>query len=144
MKKGILKLSAVLFMLSALLNACSEDVEDGSPLGPFEGYETWTVIHSYSGPRLSGAAHDTDPREIFSKNGALEVETDGELPIGSMLVKEIGGGVVQIVGMRKTKKGDTGWEYWDLKAGANLGASNFCFSCHETATTDYVFSVEDL
>ena len=144
MKKWILGFSVSLFLGSVLFSACSEDVEDGSPLGPFEGYENWTVIHSYSGPMLSGSTHGTDPREIFSNNGTLEVEGDGELPVGSMLVKEIGAGEVQIVGMRKTKKGDTGWEYWDLKAGANLGASNFCSSCHETATTDYVFSVEDL
>lgn len=135
---------ALVFFTVMIVWSCAEDVENFTLPEAFADYESWTLLEEYTGSQLSGAAHGSKTRKIFINQNNNELEADGELPIGTRLVKEIDGGKEALVGMVKKSKGSNSWDYWDLKAGINLGAVNDCQSCHETATTDYAFSIDDL
>jgi len=133
------------FLVSTIVWSCTEDVENFTLPEKFADYKEWTKLEEYQGAKLSGQTHGADDlRKIFINQANNNLENDNELPIGTILVKEINGGGAALYGMEKKAKGENGWEYWDLKAGTNLGTTNDCQSCHETATTDYTFSTADL
>lgn len=142
--KNTLSYTLILSFFSIIIWSCTEDVENFTLPEKFANYKDWTKLEEYQGAKLSGQAHGAnDLRKIFINKANDNLENDDELPIGTILMKEINGGGAALFGMEKKSKGANSWEYWDLKAGINLGTTNDCQSCHEEATTDYIFSVDD-
>jgi hypothetical protein len=125
----------------------------------FSGWSSWTkgVEHTGADPSLGGAHAGNDSnsvRTVYWKSSAAAV--NGEYPLGTVILKQtvLGDGSKVFTGMAKRGNGydsdGNDWEYFMLNAdgtiaddGASRGAdlfSGMCKSCHNFASTDFVFT----
>ena len=167
MKKNGLILIATIIALSVVITSCKKDEDTSDEFiasdETFSNFTGWTVGGEYTGadPAL-GPAHggndSTTTRTVYFKNNV--VPTAGVYPTGAVIVKHshnTNGQVNEHTAM--VKRGNNfnpsgnDWEYFvltelgniaedgegNILRGANL-MNGMCLSCHEKASTDYIFT----
>lgn len=168
-KTNLLSILAFLTLGMFFLQSCSNDDDGGEdPIdefiaddATFAGWEGWTLIETSEGADpaslIFGGAHagnnENSVRTTYMKNN--EDRTDGEFPVGTLIVKHtaVDGATVVITAMAKRGNGfnpaNNDWEWFIINAdgsiaedgtkrGANLNDGG-CGNCHG-AGNDYVFS----
>lgn len=159
-----------LFSFSLLVTSCKKDDDPSEPTEfvadneTFNGIASWTLGDEFFGmdPSLGGAHGGNDStvtRSVYFKSDVMP--SDGLYPLGAVITKHshnTGGTLSEYTAMVK-RGGDfnpsgNDWEYFMLAGdgeitvdsdgmemrGANL-MNGMCISCHQKASTDYIFTV---
>ena len=160
MSKSMFFVSSILIGMLIFFNSCgNENEEDGTTPIPiteefiakdsdFEDFRNWEVVVKLD-KALSpeGRAHSDAARTIWIKPPNNKRGSNGQYPIGTILIKEVEGGY-GIVAMVKRggsfNPSHNGWEWFQIDAASKISsrsASNTCNNCHSLVKNqDYAFT----
>jgi hypothetical protein len=159
MQKKMLFATLLLGTLIMAFSACENDNAGGSDPDPqpsneyvakdsdFDNFRTWTVVSKLDKAlNDDGRAHSNGARTIWIKQADAKRGSNGQYPVGTILVKEVKD--YGVVGMVKRggsfNSGHQGWEWFQLSSGGKIdsrNASNLCNGCHaKVKDMDYVFT----
>ncbi|WP_373549850.1 cytochrome P460 family protein [Haliscomenobacter sp.] len=160
MAKSMFFICSILLGILVFFNSCGNEKEDSNTPptstveefiakdADFDGFRNWEVV-AILDKALSaeGRAHTDAARTIWIKPPNTKRGTNGQYPIGTILIKEVKGGY-GIVAMVKRggsfNPAHNGWEWFQIDAASKItsrSASNTCNNCHSLVKNqDYAFS----
>ncbi|MDX2188250.1 MAG: hypothetical protein SFY32_00175 [Bacteroidota bacterium] len=153
-----------IFISATIIISCGTKKEEPSPTNitttavteyiakdtSFLNYKSWKVVLVQDSALSSdGRAHSNAPRITWIKQSTAVRGSNGQYPLGTVLVKSVSGGY-GIVAMAKRNgdfnKSNNGWEWFKLNEEGKISIKYIspggCDDCHKKVAVnqDYVFT----